>query len=70
MPSPVTNVGNADPHVTAAVIEQVQRFTHTCFTVTPYDGYVEVAEALAVLRGERLERSRVMPTHLVIRDSA
>ena len=42
----VTNVGNADPHVTAAVIEQVQRFTHTCFTITPYDGYVEVAEAL------------------------
>lgn len=42
----VTNVGNADPHVTAAVIEQVQRFTHTCFMVTPYDAYVEVAEAL------------------------
>jgi len=42
----VTTVGNADPHVTAAIIEQVQRFTHTCFMVTPYDGYVEVAEWL------------------------
>ena len=42
----VTNVGNADPFVTEAVIEQVRRFTHTCFTITPYDGYVEVAEAL------------------------
>ncbi len=42
----VTNVGNADPHVVAAVMEQVQRFTHTCFTITPYDGYIEVAEAL------------------------
>lgn len=42
----VTTVGNADPYVTAAVIAQVQRFTHTCFTITPYDGYVEVAEAL------------------------
>ena len=26
--------------------EQVAQFTHTCFTVTPYEGYVEVCEAL------------------------
>ncbi len=42
----VTTVGNSDPLVVDAVIEQVRRFTHTCFTITPYDGYVEVAEAL------------------------
>ena len=40
------HVGNADPAVVAAVTEQVARFTHTCFMVTPYEGYVEVAEAL------------------------
>jgi 4-aminobutyrate aminotransferase / (S)-3-amino-2-methylpropionate transaminase / 5-aminovalerate transaminase len=42
----VTGVGNADPAVAGAVAAQAARFTHTCFTVTGYDGYVEVAEAL------------------------
>ena len=42
----VTTVGNSAPRVTAAVAEQVQSFTHTCFMVTPYDAYVRVAEAL------------------------
>ncbi len=42
----VTTVGASDPRVARAVQDQVQRFTHTCFMVTPYDGYVEVAEAL------------------------
>jgi 4-aminobutyrate aminotransferase/(S)-3-amino-2-methylpropionate transaminase len=42
----VTGVGNADPAIAAAVAAQAARFTHTCFTVTGYDGYVEVAEAL------------------------
>ncbi|MDH2445184.1 4-aminobutyrate--2-oxoglutarate transaminase [Amnibacterium sp. CER49] len=42
----VVGVGNAAPRVVAAVQEQVERFTHTCFTVAPYDSYVEVCEAL------------------------
>lgn len=42
----VTTVGNANPKVTAAVAEQLERFTHTCFMITGYEGYVEVAEAL------------------------
>jgi len=42
----VTTVGNAAPRVVAAVQEQVTRFTHTCFMVTGYEGYVEVCEAL------------------------
>lgn len=42
----VTTVGNSAPRVAAAVAEQVQAFTHTCFMVTPYDAYVRVAEAL------------------------
>jgi 4-aminobutyrate aminotransferase/(S)-3-amino-2-methylpropionate transaminase len=42
----VTTVGNSAPRVAAAVAEQVEAFTHTCFMVTPYDGYVAVAEAL------------------------
>jgi 4-aminobutyrate aminotransferase/(S)-3-amino-2-methylpropionate transaminase len=45
----VTNVGNAAPHVVDRVTEQVQSFTHTCFMVAPYEGYVEVCEQLAEL---------------------
>src|SRR6516162_6937321 len=42
----VVSVGNAAPRVTARVTEQAARFTHTCFMVTPYEGYVEVCEEL------------------------
>lgn len=54
----VTNVGAADPAVAAAVAEQTVRFTHTCFMVTPYAGYVRVAEELAALTpGDHEKRS-------------
>jgi 4-aminobutyrate aminotransferase/(S)-3-amino-2-methylpropionate transaminase len=43
----VVSVGNAAPRVAARVAEQAARFTHTCFMVTPYQGYVEVCEELA-----------------------
>ena len=42
----VTTVGNASPRVVEAVAAQAALFTHTCFTVTPYEGYVAVAEHL------------------------
>jgi 4-aminobutyrate aminotransferase/(S)-3-amino-2-methylpropionate transaminase len=42
----VTTVGNAHPRVVERVQRQVADFTHTCFMVTPYSGYVEVCEAL------------------------
>jgi 4-aminobutyrate aminotransferase / (S)-3-amino-2-methylpropionate transaminase / 5-aminovalerate transaminase len=42
----VVNVGNAADHVVRNVSAQVAAFTHTCFMVTPYEGYVEVCEAL------------------------
>ncbi|WP_145735980.1 4-aminobutyrate--2-oxoglutarate transaminase [Saccharopolyspora dendranthemae] len=42
----VTTVGSSAPRVVDAVREQVEAFTHTCFMVTPYEGYVEVAENL------------------------
>jgi len=45
----VTSVGAAAPEVVAAVQEQVAKFTHTCFMVTPYQAYVEVCEQLAEL---------------------
>ncbi|MBI2698800.1 MULTISPECIES: 4-aminobutyrate--2-oxoglutarate transaminase [Mycobacterium] len=42
----VTTIGNAAPPVVEAVRQQVAEFTHTCFMVTPYEGYVAVAEEL------------------------
>jgi 4-aminobutyrate aminotransferase / (S)-3-amino-2-methylpropionate transaminase / 5-aminovalerate transaminase len=42
----VTTVGNAAPRVVDAVRAQVGEFTHTCFMITPYEGYLEVAEQL------------------------
>jgi 4-aminobutyrate aminotransferase/(S)-3-amino-2-methylpropionate transaminase len=54
----VVNVGNAAPQVVAAVQEQVAAFTHTCFMVTPYEGYVAVCEELArVTPGDHDKRS-------------
>jgi 4-aminobutyrate aminotransferase / (S)-3-amino-2-methylpropionate transaminase / 5-aminovalerate transaminase len=54
----VTTVGNSAPRVAAAVSEQVERFTHTCFMITPYEGYVAVAEALnAITPGAHEKRS-------------
>ena len=45
----VTSIGASDSAVVEAVREQAGRFTHTCFMVTPYEGYIEVAERLAEL---------------------
>ncbi|WGH90063.1 4-aminobutyrate--2-oxoglutarate transaminase [Auritidibacter ignavus] len=42
----VTSVGAAHPKVVRAVQDQVAHFTHTCFMVTPYEGYVQLAEKL------------------------
>ncbi|ROR91287.1 4-aminobutyrate--2-oxoglutarate transaminase [Nocardioides aurantiacus] len=45
----VTGVGNSAPEVVTRVTEQVAAYTHTCFMVAPYEGYVEVCEKLAEL---------------------
>ncbi len=57
----VTGVGHAHPRVVAAVREQVERFAHTCFMVSPYEGYLEVCEALARLTpGDHDKRSALL----------
>ena len=54
----VTSVGNAAPAVAERVVDQVRAFTHTCFMVTPYDGYVDVCEKLAELTpGDHAKKS-------------
>jgi 4-aminobutyrate aminotransferase/(S)-3-amino-2-methylpropionate transaminase len=45
----VTSVGNSAEAVVRRASAQLADFTHTCFMITPYEGYVEVAEQLAEL---------------------
>ena len=42
----VVNVGNSARRVVDNVKAQVEAFTHTCFMVAPYLGYIQVCEAL------------------------
>ena len=42
----VLNVGHSAKEVRENVKRQIDAFTHTCFMVVPYTGYVEVCEAL------------------------
>ncbi len=42
----VLNTGHRHPKVIAAVKEQIDRFTHTCHQVLPYENYVRLAERL------------------------
>src|SRR6266581_3603130 len=43
------NVGHSHPDVVAAAQEQLDRFSHTDFTIVPYEVYVTFAERLASL---------------------
>jgi 4-aminobutyrate aminotransferase/(S)-3-amino-2-methylpropionate transaminase len=56
----VTSAGNAAPAVVEAVREQVAAFTHTCFMVTPYEGYVAVAEQLNRLTPGAFEKRSML----------
>lgn len=56
----VVNVGNAAPRVVDRVIEQVQAFTHTCFIVAPYMGYIEVCEKLNALTPGTFKKKSVL----------
>jgi 4-aminobutyrate aminotransferase/(S)-3-amino-2-methylpropionate transaminase len=43
------NLGHRHPRVVAAMRDQLERFTHTCFQVVQYPGYVELASRLCDL---------------------
>lgn len=43
--------GHSHPQVVEAIIEQTRRFTHTDFSLIPYEGYIALAERLAQLCG-------------------
>ena len=54
----MTSVGNSAELVVDRVMEQIAQFTHTCFMVAPYEGYVQVCEELNRLTpGDHEKRS-------------
>ncbi|MEV5510909.1 4-aminobutyrate--2-oxoglutarate transaminase [Streptomyces orinoci] len=54
----VTSVGSSAEAVVRRASAQLADFTHTCFMVTPYEGYVEVCEQLAELTpGDHAKKS-------------
>jgi len=59
----VTSVGASDPTVVRRIAEQAERFTHTCFLVTEYEGFVDVAAALNRLTpGDHPKRTALFTT--------
>ena len=42
----VLNTGHCHPKIVAAVKDQVDKLTHACFQVTPYESYIRLAERL------------------------
>ena len=42
----VCNTGHSHPRIVEAVKSQLDRFSHACFQVTPYESYIELAEEL------------------------
>jgi 4-aminobutyrate aminotransferase / (S)-3-amino-2-methylpropionate transaminase / 5-aminovalerate transaminase len=56
----VTTIGNSAPRVVGAVRDQVELFTHTCFMITPYHGYVAVCEQLNQLTPGDYEKRSVL----------
>ena len=45
----VLNTGHRNPVMVKAIEEQLKRFTHTCYQVLPYEGYVTLAERINAL---------------------
>jgi 4-aminobutyrate aminotransferase len=45
----VLNTGHCHPAVMAAVRAQMDRFTHTCYQVVPYESYLSLAERINAL---------------------
>ena len=45
----VMNVGHSHPKVVAAIKQQAEKFTHTCFMVLPYEPAVRLSEKLCAI---------------------
>jgi len=59
----VMNVGHGHPKVVAALQAQLERFTHTCYQVVPYESYIALAEKLNQLTpGKHAKKTALFST--------
>jgi 4-aminobutyrate aminotransferase len=58
----VVNTGHRHPKVIEAVKAQLDRFTHTCHQVVPYENYISLAERLNALVPGDFEKKTVFVT--------
>lgn len=59
----VCNTGHSHPRIVEAVKAQLDRFSHACFQVTPYESYIELAERLnEIAPGESEKKSLFVTT--------
>src|SRR6478609_2842279 len=58
----VVNTGHRHPRVIEAVKAQLDRFTHTCHQVVPYENYVELAERLNQLTPGNFAKKTIFVT--------
>ncbi len=59
----VMNTGHGHPRVVAAIEAQLKRFTHTCYQVVPYEGYIALAEMLnAMTPGRHAKKTALFST--------
>jgi len=54
------NIGQRAPGVVAALREQIDQFLHVCFSVTPYESYIAVAEKLNALAPGKFPKKSVL----------
>ena len=66
----VLNTGHRHPRVMAAVRRQLDAFTHTCFQVASYDGYVELAARLNRLVGGGPNKTLLLTTGVEATENA
>jgi 4-aminobutyrate aminotransferase len=59
----VMNTGHRHPKVVAAIQAQLDRFTHTCYQVVPYESYIALAEKLnALTPGSHAKKTALFST--------
>jgi 4-aminobutyrate aminotransferase/(S)-3-amino-2-methylpropionate transaminase len=54
------NIGHRAPRVTTAIQKQLEKHLHLCFAVTPYEGYVAVAEKLNALAPGKFAKKTIL----------
>jgi 4-aminobutyrate aminotransferase/(S)-3-amino-2-methylpropionate transaminase len=54
------NIGHRSPRVLSAIREQLEKHLHLCFAVTPYEGYIAVAEKLNALTPGKFPKKTIL----------